>query len=1434
MSPRLGRHDDVWFSISSLGARREYLEDPNSSLFGLSEPSQLLYQQVGAIRHQRQSAFDRLSDTYSPSTTKSHPQRMDSRDSPRGRGQTRTLSTPRDDRHKDRECLRGTRESYGDSFSHSYRDEDHHRHMKRKRDKSPPSSVSRSDSSNGRHRKSTRHHPMEEDDLKNRGCANKKIHSRLESAAAAQVERWAMPTWCHMFNSTLIGAARKKYVKDPMEIHNIKQRDGKTIEDFMERFKIETRRMKGTPECMRIFRFMNGVNNPELTKRLNEHVPKTMEEMMITIIAFIQGEAAAASKKKGHASWKPQDQSKRHSLDKRPDFRAEEADRGVSTAGKLSHLIKEIKQGRDQSKTGKKETAAKDKPTKIYMVQSWQRTVKQKVTQIFEREREIAFPQLTTSNGTEGPLVIEAKMGGHVIHRMYINGGSSIEILYEHCFNRLRLETNSQMVPATTSLTGFSGETIWPLGQLRLLVTIGDATHSTKAWMNFMVVKSMSPYNGIIGRLGLKAIQAVPSTVHGMLKFPVEGGIVTIRSTILIPTECASVTTSSVTPREERTNTANFTVALHHDFPDQEVGYTPVRQKKKGQAPERARDIQAKVQKLVDVGIMREVYYHDWLSNPVMVKKHDGSWRMCVDFTDLNRACPQDCYPLSEIDWKRLMDKAFESQVGQNIEVYVDDLVVKSHTEAEMVRDIEETFRTLRKVNIKLNPKKCSFELAEGVFLGKISATVSDLKKCIKKSDFRWTAKAEQEFQQLKQHLSELPLLVAPKPQEELIMYLSATYEAVSVVLMMKKGTTQTPIYFISRALQGNDSSRRGRAAVKVEHYAGRAQYYIQTEDVGAGLILTNPEGVEFTYALRFQFAASNNEAKYEALERRERVAVCEAMAKSKMMKYYNVRVRDVAFKPGDFVYHSNDASHAVAGGKLGPKWEGIYEVTEALGNRAYKLRSTDGTSKTLGDHHRHRHQDAIRPGVVCRANLVSTDYYAVFLLLLRTTYVCCNSIRQFHFLFISPRVSGVTYLRVHEDGKLRGARAEVAYILWGILPSIALQAFTNTLGNPRGHNISKRLPHVQRFTALHHGKAHLMSYDPPVACDGCTTTVSTVDTTVKAVDTVVMPKDALVGVSDPDPLSFADAPSRHPVDVAQSSPIAAAGDPESENASSPAEVGSPGSVYQPKWGVTNVSLLDTPEACQTWWTMPLPRATFPSYATCVATLQEQVSGEENLKAAFEEFKRWVIRHGLRLAVMKCGESLDMRQAFADVVSVGITKGMSEGLRHKVEHGQAQLDVESIEAYDPKAEAKFIAALQALKDLKYHLLDQLEGLKDTPIDVIIASLYLKSDTGEDAPQYIRDLRPSSSQLTIPVYPGVRDPQNPWAYKEEMKLADAITANISCAKKKKKCRIVCRTHGLGSVHHARSDGVLLFVPTVVPYGLALLLADAATQTEFDDT
>nr|GEU86420.1 reverse transcriptase domain-containing protein [Tanacetum cinerariifolium] len=176
--------------------------------------------------------------------------------------------------------------------------------------RSPSSSVSRSNPSEEKHQKSKskRHKPAEDDLTKPWTCEevnpftprirNFEISRKTRMPnniktydgtgdpedhvkifqATAQVERWAMPTWCHMFNSTLIGAAmvlfdelppesidgykdmkvaflsyfmqQKKYVKDPVEIHNIKQRDGETLEDFMERFKIETGRMKGAPKSI--------------------------------------------------------------------------------------------------------------------------------------------------------------------------------------------------------------------------------------------------------------------------------------------------------------------------------------------------------------------------------------------------------------------------------------------------------------------------------------------------------------------------------------------------------------------------------------------------------------------------------------------------------------------------------------------------------------------------------------------------------------------------------------------------------------------------------------------------------------------------------------------------------------------------------------------------------------------------------------------------------------------------------------------------------------------------------------------------------------------------------------------------------------------------------------------------------------------------------
>ena len=193
-------------------------------------------------------------------------------------------------------------------------------------------------------------------------------------------------------------------------------------------------------------------------------------------------------------------------------------------------------------------------------------------------------------------------------------------------------------------------------------------------------------------------------------------------------------------------------------------------------APERDNVIKDEVQKLIVAKFIREVYYPDWLANVVMVKKANGKWRMCVDFIDLNKACPKDSYLLPRIDqlvdstaghkllsfmdafsgynqirmdkvdqektsfvtsqglfcykvmpfglknagatYQRLVNHMFRSQIGRNVEVYVDDMLVKSQDERRHLDDLQETFDTLRQYHMKLNPSKCAFGVSSGKFLG--------------------------------------------------------------------------------------------------------------------------------------------------------------------------------------------------------------------------------------------------------------------------------------------------------------------------------------------------------------------------------------------------------------------------------------------------------------------------------------------------------------------------------------------------------------------------------------------------------------------------------------------------------------------------------------------------------------------------------------------
>nr|GEZ28676.1 reverse transcriptase domain-containing protein [Tanacetum cinerariifolium] len=168
--------------------------------------------------------------------------------------------------------------------------------------------------------------------------------------ATGKVEKRAMPTWCHMFNSILTESARvcfddlplesvdsyddlkkeflanylqqKKCIKDPVEIHHIKQREGGSTEDFMQRFKVESRHVKGAPECMRIFGFMHGITNLKLIKRLHDNIPRSVDKMMRATTTFLRGEVAASNQaqKKMLPAWKQHEVGRKQNFDRRGDF----------------------------------------------------------------------------------------------------------------------------------------------------------------------------------------------------------------------------------------------------------------------------------------------------------------------------------------------------------------------------------------------------------------------------------------------------------------------------------------------------------------------------------------------------------------------------------------------------------------------------------------------------------------------------------------------------------------------------------------------------------------------------------------------------------------------------------------------------------------------------------------------------------------------------------------------------------------------------------------------------------------------------------------------------------------------------------------------------------------------------------------------------------
>ncbi|GKV48819.1 hypothetical protein SLEP1_g55610 [Rubroshorea leprosula] len=336
---------------------------------------------------------------------------------------------------------------------------------------------------------------------------------------------------------------------------------------------------------------------------------------------------------------------------------------------------------------------------------------------------------------------------------------------------------------------------------------------------------------------------------------------------------------------------------------------------------------------------------------------------MCIDYTNLNQACPKDCYPMPNIDklvkaasgnerlslldaysgyhqvpmapedeekasfyagdeiycyvmmpfglknagatYEKMVTIVFRAQISWNLEVYVDDIVVKSLKAEDHLTDLEETFNNLRKNRMRLNPAKCIFGVEFGKFLGfmvsrrgievnpeKIKAVAEmeppksmkdvqrltgrvaalhrfiskSVDKCLpffkimrlaaqkdessKEKKFEWNSECQAAFDELKSYLSSPPLLTKANDGEILYLYLGISDEAISSVLVREEGKQQKPVYYTSSVLHGAEIrySIAEKVALAIVTLARKLRLYFQSHqiivltDQPLGQILQKPE----------------------------------------------------------------------------------------------------------------------------------------------------------------------------------------------------------------------------------------------------------------------------------------------------------------------------------------------------------------------------------------------------------------------------------------------------------------------------------------------------------------------------------------------------------------------------------------------------------------
>ncbi|GKB29784.1 reverse transcriptase domain-containing protein [Tanacetum coccineum] len=660
--------------------------------------------------------------------------------------------------------------------------------------------------------------------------------------------------------------------------------------------------------------------------------------------------------------------------------------------GRLDHLVKNIKEGKDKQRSGGKKDAPRDKADTIYMINA----------------------------------------AGHDIHRMYIDGGASADILYEHCFQRLRPEVKSQLNPATTSLDWLHGRKTG-IGSLNADTPFKIFLTHTRG-ITIQMAKDDEEMTAIT-----QVKKAVPRILKNRRHKPCPEKT---KAVIQLPTPRTRKNSSPLTwkiagleqfsySQDQADNSLPLSKTLKKCT---EEGRLPVDYRSRRLFTQLKQPIHTSHairtptygrSKTLAISIMppktEQIYQaHPIVLEWVYVTRSNWTSRLVANHV-LGEYVAKEDNMIQYLDKTKSLIQGFDRftirQVprGDNKKAdalksrsYVDDpyhRILINGTHPHEQKDARRIRRTAQRFELRngvlyrrsflqpwlrcVGPIQADYVLRE-IHAGSCSMHSGPRSVVARalRSGYYWPTMHRDARDMIKkcndcqvhrpiprQPQQELTPITSPwpfhkwgidiavsdngkqfcdNPFKDWCARLSITQRFASVKHPQTNGLVERANRSLGEGIKARLDRHKGRWVEELSHvlWAHRTTIKVSTGDTpfslvyGTEAVIPAEIGMPTIRTAEVNIATNDDERRIDLdilEERREQAAIREEKAKLQMKGYYDAKVRGVSFRPGDFVYRANDASHAEDTGKLGPKWEGPYEVTEALGKGAYKLRDMDG-----------------------------------------------------------------------------------------------------------------------------------------------------------------------------------------------------------------------------------------------------------------------------------------------------------------------------------------------------------------------------------------------------------------------------------------------------------------------------------------------------------